>query len=97
MCRLIRLLAGATVAASVSLALLPGAALSAGKGKVQAFNPQPDPPGKGAKHILGPNTKGSWKSYHEVDKSKSKGSWKSYHDVEEKFKNKGSSKAKKSK
>ena len=77
MCRLIRLLAGATVAASVSLALLPGAALSAGKGKVQAFNPQPDPPGKGAKHILGPNTKGSWKSVHEVD---------------EKFKGKGGSK-----
>ena len=42
------------------------------------FNPQPDPPGKGTKHILGPNTKGSWKSYH---------------DVEEKFNSKGGSKS----
>ena len=77
MCRLIGLLAGAVIAASLSLSLLPGAALSAGKGKVQAFNPQPDPPGKGAKHILGPNTKGSWKTYHDVEKFKSKGGSKS--------------------
>lgn len=82
MARLIRLLAGVTVAASLSFALLPGAAFSAGKGKIKAFNPQPDPPGKGAlkgsNRILGPNTKGSWKRIHDVEeKSKRKGGLKS--------------------
>ena len=80
--RLLPLLAGATVAASLSLALLPGAALSASKAKIKAFNPQPDPPGKramqGNKSLGGPDTKGSWKGIHEVDeKSKSKSGSKS--------------------
>jgi hypothetical protein len=41
-----------------------------------AFNPQPDPPGKRAskqsKSLGGPDTKGSWKRIHEVDKTKPK-------------------------
>jgi hypothetical protein len=80
--RLLRLFAGAAIAASLSLALPPGAALSASKGKLKAFNPQPDPPGKvvtkGSKSLGGPDTKGSWKRFHEVDeKSKSKSGFKS--------------------
>jgi hypothetical protein len=78
----LRLLAGAIVAAFLSLALLPDAALSASKGKSSAFNPQPDPPGKRvmpkSKSLGGPDTKGSWKRIHEVDeKSKRKGGTKS--------------------
>jgi hypothetical protein len=77
----IRLPAGVVVAGCLSLALLPEAAHSASKGKIKAFNPQPDPPGKVApkrsKSLGGPDTKGSWKRIHEVDKSKSKGGSKS--------------------
>jgi hypothetical protein len=77
--RLLHLLAGGAVAASLFVTLLPEAALSASKAKIKAFNPQPDPPGKGAlkgsNRILGPNTKGSWKRFHDVEeKSKSKSS-----------------------
>src|SRR5262245_16929360 len=78
--RSIRLLAGAAIAACLFLALPPEAALSASKGKIRAFNPQPDPPGKGAlkanKSLGGPDTK----------ITKSKGDWKRDHDVEEKSK-----------
>ena len=46
--RLLHLLAGGAVAASLFVTLLPETALSASKAKIKAFNPQPDPPGKGA-------------------------------------------------